>query len=167
LRLLPVQVEDSHIGRLRWSYPPLAYRFHLVGTGPERRAGLLGLVKLPPVWYYDLGLVNLSTIDVSAVEIEIQYAGKGEVFVDVGGSHLRFPDGTSPNESEYLRLIRGNGTTKLIMPRLNSGQGSRISIAIRSKSKPGFDDVTISPRCAEGAFSEITPIQWNAIGWKN
>lgn len=167
LRFFPVEIEASHLRRLRWNYDPFVFSVKLVAVTPESRGGFFKLTTYYPLWYYQFGVANLSHVDVADVDIRIRYRGKGYVNVAGGALNMRTSDGTAFPAKKYKNIIRDSGEASMILPTLVSGQGRKISISIQSASKPQFDDLEIFVRCEEGQFTRITPTQWTEIGWED
>ncbi len=157
-----------HLNTLRKDYPPFVLKKELVSTRDAYRTGFLRLERVPPMWWYRISIANLTAADLTTVDVTIHFKGVAKavgVHPLSASCHLRLgPTAVLPWD-EVTMIPNSEDPFTVAVSALGSGESSVFILVILAEKRPSLDSVEIRAQCAEGKFEELTPVQWERIGW--
>jgi len=152
---------DFHLDKLRPSLPPLVSTTDYVDFQPAYHYGFLNLGYSPSAWVFTVRLANLTKTSLPNIHVRIKYNGSGSLHV-ASPSDVRLANG----KPLTMRPVRSaNNVASLFIDKLDSGRQSGLIIYVATRNRPPSDAFQITADCPEGIFEQMTPIQYQKIGW--
>lgn len=155
-----------HIPQLRTNLPPFVYS---VGEAGMRRRSdpIFGLAR-NPAWFYEIRIANLTTRSVGPIEITILAPDTNCDLYVLPRQSLRRADGEQldPDDPFPAQWTPDGKKATVRIDRLASGHSGILQYAVIAGTNPGLKYGQLSIACPEGTFENITPVQWDSIGWR-
>ncbi|MCE5280367.1 MAG: hypothetical protein ABFD92_07995 [Planctomycetaceae bacterium] len=165
-RQLPPADAEFHLKKLREDCPPFPYKIELIQAIPA--STFLGLQTQAPIYTYSISLANLTETPVNNVSITIKYHRTAERFFlrPLWDCVLTSAPGKSIPKNETVTLQPTREPFTYQLAQLPPTTCSQFLFAVCTDAQPSLKDIALDIECPEGRFCQLTPIQWNRIGWK-
>ncbi|MDY7011724.1 MAG: hypothetical protein SVV80_13385 [Planctomycetota bacterium] len=156
-----------HLDTFRKDYPPYAYKVDYWGYTEEHRAGFLNLQKIPTIWIYRISIANLAKLDLDNVEVTVKYKKDAKwLLVSPGLGKIRLgPKKDLPTE-HWTDVTNKNKEFTVSLYPLAAGTAKWCFLGIVSSDRPSPEAIQVTVQCPEGKFTQLTPVQWERIGWE-
>ncbi len=157
----------AHLRPLRKDFPPLPFMLQFQEASEFRQPQIIG-ERRESAWIFRVAVANLTPDRISGVDVRILHssAQRGTRYgLRPRSKAEQLLDGTLAESGVWTFHSDPNLPLGLTLGPIPSGQANFFEIAVIAPLRPSMDDLKLSIACAEGKFSQLTPSQWDAIGW--
>jgi hypothetical protein len=112
-------------------------------------------------------LANLSEIPLMNFEIVFESKNSyNSIYIKSKDKRFKISPKKYLGSDEFEVIECENNRFVLLLDFLLSGESTFFNIAILNNLRPSIDDFHIYITCPEGKFTNITPLEWEKIGWE-